>query len=140
MGGLILEPPMSRRRQHKCRHCGQLYQPDPRNVRRQRYCAQPACRQASKAASQARWRASPKGRGYFRGRANVLRVQAWRKAHPGYWRRRPKASQSPDAPSRDPPKRSCALQEDCPPQALVPLADTPDMVPGALYAFQLVLM
>ena len=83
MGTLICESPMTRRRQRKCRHCGQLYEPDPRNGRRQRYCSQPACRQASKAASQARWRASPKGRDYFRGSANVLRVQAWRKAHPG---------------------------------------------------------
>ena len=81
---------MTRCRRRKCRHCGQLYEPDPRNRYHQRYCSQPACRQASKAASQRRWRASPKGRDYFRGSANVLRVQAWRKAHPGYWRKRRK--------------------------------------------------
>lgn len=109
---------MTRCRQRKCRHCGQLYDPDPRNGSRQRYCPQPACRLASKAASQARWRASPKGRHYFRGKANVLRVQAWRKAHPGYWRR--------------PRKSPRALQDHCPVQALVPPANKPDADPRAL--------
>ena len=82
MGELIWELPMPRRRQRKCRHCGHLYEPDTRNRYHQRYCSQPACRQASKAASRTRWRASAKGWDYFRGSANVLRVQAWRKAHP----------------------------------------------------------
>jgi hypothetical protein len=49
---------------------------------------QTACRKASKAASQRCWRASPKGKDYFQGSANVLRVRVWRQAHPGYWRRR----------------------------------------------------
>lgn len=81
---------MTRRRRRKCRHCGLLYQPDPRNGFHQRYCALPACRAASKRASQARWRASPKGQDYFKGSANVQRVRAWRKAHPGFLRSRPK--------------------------------------------------
>lgn len=79
---------MTRTRQRKCRCCGQLYEPDPRNRYHQRYCRQPACRQASKTASQQRWRASPKGKDYFRGLANRQRVKAWRQAHPGYWRKR----------------------------------------------------
>ena len=35
---------MSTRTRRKCRHCGQLFRPDPRNVRHQRYCSAPACR------------------------------------------------------------------------------------------------
>jgi len=83
---------MPRPRRRKCRHCGQLYEPDPRNCHHQKYCSQPDCRKASKAASQKRWRASDKGRDYFRGPANALRVKAWRKAHPGYWQRPRKTS------------------------------------------------
>ena len=81
---------MTRCRRRKCRNCRQMYEPDPRNVRHQRYCSQPACRRASKAASQRRWLSSPKGRGYFRGPTNVQRVQAWRRVHPGYWKPAPK--------------------------------------------------
>jgi len=66
---VILEQPMTSTRRRKCRHCRQLYDPDPRNHWHQRNCSQPACQQASKAASQRRWRASPKGRDYFRGPA-----------------------------------------------------------------------
>ncbi len=113
---------MPQHRRRKCCHCGQLYEPDPRNRHHQRYCCQPACRKASKAASQHRWRASPKGRDYFLGPANVLRVQAWRKTHPGYWRR----------PGKGSAKTSGALQDDCPPQdssqALLPPVDKPNTV------------
>ena len=77
-------------RRRKCRHCGQLYQPNFRNPKYQKYCAEPACRRASKAASQAQWRASPEGRDYFRGPENARRVKAWQKAHPGYWKKRRK--------------------------------------------------
>ena len=106
---------MARWRQRKCRHCGQLYEPDPRNRWHQRRCPQPACRQASKAASQRRWLASPKGRDYFRGRANVVRVQQWREAHSGYWRKRR--------------KKSGALQDHCLPQTLVPPMDKHILTP-----------
>ena len=109
---------MTPQRRRKCCSCGQLYEPDPRNRRHQRHCSQPACRQASKAASQRRWRTSPKGRDYFCGSANRLRVQVWRKAHPGYWqgqRRKPGA-----------------LQDHCLPQTLVPPADKPPLNPRAL--------
>ena len=109
---------MTPRRRRKCRNCGQLYDPDPRNRWHQSYCSQPACRQASKVASQRRWRVSPKGLDYFRGSANLLRVQAWRKAHPGYWRRQ-----------RQTPR---ALQDHCLPQSLVPPADKPSLNPRAL--------
>ena len=68
--------------------------------------------------SQRRWRASPKGRDYFRGPANRLRVQAWRKTHPGYWRRRR--------------QKSGALQDHCLPQVLVPAGDKSILAPRAL--------
>ncbi len=118
----ILESPMIRQRRRKCRHCGQLYEPDFRNLRHQQYCSQPACRHASKAASQACWQASPKGRDYFRGSVNTLRVQTWRQAHPGYWKR-------PGARRR---KKSRALQDHCLPQVIVPPMDKPDLGPRAL--------
>ena len=71
----------------RCRCCLKLFRPDPRNHRHQRYCSAPACRAASKAASQARWLTTPENQGYFHGPVNVARVQAWRSRHPGYWRR-----------------------------------------------------
>ena len=71
----------------KCKCCLKLFRPDPRNRHHQRYCSAPACRAASKAASQARWLTKPENQGYFRGPVNVARVQAWRSRHPGYWRR-----------------------------------------------------
>jgi hypothetical protein len=70
----------------KCKCCLRLFRPDPRNRRHQRYCSAPTCRAASKAESQARWRAKPENQGYFGGPVNVARVQAWRARHPGYWR------------------------------------------------------
>ena len=78
---------MTKRRRRKCLHCQQLFRPDPRNVHHQRYCAETACRRASKAASQRRWLDKPDNRGYFSGPEQVERVQRWRAAHPGYWRR-----------------------------------------------------
>jgi hypothetical protein len=76
-----------RSRRRKCRHCQELYTPDPRNRWHQKYCSKPGCRAASKRAAQQRWLASDKGAGYFQNPENVARVQQWRAAHPGYWRR-----------------------------------------------------
>ena len=95
---------MKRPRRRKCLHCGKLFTPDARNRRHQRYCSVPACRKASKAASQRRWLAKPANRDYFRGPAHIARVQAWRQAHPGYARR-----STHDSPP--------ALQDDCMTQA-----------------------
>ena len=89
---------MSQQRRRKCRHCGALFRPDPRNLRHQRFCSKPPCRRASKAESQRRWLAKADKRDYFRGAENVERVRAWRSAHPRYWRR---SSANP----------RCALQE-----------------------------
>lgn len=77
---------MGRGDRRKCRGCRKLFRPDPRNRRHQRYCSEPVCRAASKAASQARWLAKPENQDYFRGPLNVARIQAWRSRHPGYGR------------------------------------------------------
>jgi len=89
---------MIKQRRRKCRNCAQLFRPDPRNLRHQRYCSKSPCRQASKAQSQRRWLAKSDNQDYFRGPENVQRVQAWRSAHPGYWRHLT-------------PNTRCALQE-----------------------------
>lgn len=85
---------MSGRIRITCCHCQQLFTPDARNATRQRYCSKPGCRKQSKADSQLRWLQKPENRDYFRGAEHVLRVQRWRAAHPGYWRR---AKRSPVA-------------------------------------------
>ena len=72
----------------KCLHCGDFFVPDARNRARQRYCVKPDCRRASKVASQRAWRQKPENADYFRSADNMARVQAWRKANPGYWRRK----------------------------------------------------
>lgn len=71
----------------KCLHCGEFFRPDARNRARQRCCGKAPCRKARKAASQRAWLSKPGNADYFKGEHNVARVQAWRKAHPGYWKR-----------------------------------------------------
>ncbi len=78
---------MARGERRKCKCCLKLFRPDARNRRHQRYCSAPACKAASKAASQARWLAAPENQTYFRGPIHVARVRGWRSRHPGYWRR-----------------------------------------------------
>ncbi len=90
-------------RRCKCLHCRKLFVPDARNRGRQKYCADPACRQASKAASQRRWASQPQNRDYFRGPAHVRRVQQWRQEHPGYW-------QHPAQKSRRTLQETCLVQ------------------------------
>ena len=87
-----MKPPNSR---CKCLHCKRFFIPDSRNRGRQKYCHDPACRRASKQASQRRWLAQPGNQDYFRGPDNVQRVQAWRATHPGYWKRERKRPQTP---------------------------------------------
>ncbi len=76
----------------KCQNCHKLFRPDPRNHRHQKYCSQPGCRAASKAASQQRWLAKPENVLYFKGPVHVNRVRQWRAAHPGYGK--PRTSKS----------------------------------------------
>ena len=70
----------------KCMNCREWFDADPRAIHTQHYCGRPECRRASHAASQHRWLSKPENHDYFRGEANVVRVQAWRQSHPGYWR------------------------------------------------------
>ena len=110
----------------KCLHCRQLFVPDYRNRGRQQYCATPVCRQASKRARQQRWLRKPANRLYVRDAENVQRVQEWRQAHPGYWKRSPRPA-------------ARTLQDACPapapvnpgPQAL-PAPALPDPCPCTL--------
>ena len=80
---------MKRTRTRKCEWCGDLFEPDPRNAKRQKCCAKQGCRAALKAARQRRWLEKPQNRDYFRGPEHIERVRVWRAAHPGYWRRGP---------------------------------------------------
>lgn len=77
---------MAQSGQRKCLCCKLFFDPDHRNRERQRYCPLPDCRLASKSASQAAWLAKPQNQDYFQGAVHVVRVQAWRAAHPGYGR------------------------------------------------------
>ncbi len=78
---------MSTPHKRKRKNCHMIFLPAPRNAGRQRYCSEPECRKASKAASQRKWLAKPENRDYFRGAPNILRVQEWRRQHPGYWKK-----------------------------------------------------
>ncbi len=95
------------RRRRRCLCCKQLFLPDSRSRYHQRFCSQANCQQASKALSQARWRAKAANQDYWRGPEEVQRVRAWRKAHPGYWK-------------RPVPSGEGTLQEDCLPQVVEP--------------------
>jgi hypothetical protein len=112
--------PMVRQTPHrKCKQCQTYFVPDPRCGKRQHYCSQPECRQASKVASQPRWLDKPANRNYFKDSTHVERVRAWRQAHPGYWRRKsaetPHALQEDSAPQ---PSQNQALDASVTPEAL----------------------
>lgn len=79
---------MMRLRRRKCRCCKELYIPDYRPVRRQRYCSKTECRKASKRASQRRWLRKPENRNYFSGPEHVERKRRWRAEHPERARQR----------------------------------------------------
>ena len=81
-------PSRQKSKQRSCLCCNALFIPDSRNQHHQQYCDKSECRKASKRAAQARWLNSSKGEGYFSGTDNADRVRAWRKAHPGYWKRK----------------------------------------------------
>ena len=46
------------------------------------------CQRARHQANQRDWLARPENQNYFRGPEPVKRVQAWRKSHPWYWRKK----------------------------------------------------
>lgn len=91
----------------KCLCCQKLFVADRRNLNRQKFCANPECRTASKRESQSRWLARPENQDHFRGSGNSDRVRAWRACHPGYWKRSER-------------KRSRTLQDPCPAQVAEP--------------------
>lgn len=106
----------------KCLSCRELFIPDPRNAKRQKYCCKSECRKISKAASQKRWLAKPENQGYFSGTENVKRVQLWREAHPGYWRGKRKNSKD-------------ALQDPLNPQGVENNSDNAQFAHDALQDF-----
>ena len=83
-----------RPKRRKCRGCSDFFFPDYRNEHHQHYCRKPACRKASKLASQRRWLRKATNRDYFRGAENAKRVRDWRQAHPDYWKRKTPRSNS----------------------------------------------
>ena len=115
----ILRLPMSSAADCKCLCCNEKFHHDARNRRHQQYCAKDACRKASKVARQARWLAKPENLDHWKGPENVQRVQEWRKANPGYSRRRG-------------PRRRVALQDISKPQ---PIGPQPKAEPVAEVAF-----
>ncbi len=86
MGGILLSKLVNQK--FICSNCNELYLPDARNRYHQKYCTRPQCRKASKQDAQQRYLSSEKGAKYFSGEDNKRRVREWRKAHPGYWKRK----------------------------------------------------
>ncbi len=84
----------------KCLNCQTFFAPEPRSKGRQRYCSAPACRKASKLASQKKWLEKPQNQNYFRGPENVLRVQQWRAKNPGY-AKKPRFRPGSETPLQD---------------------------------------
>src|SRR5215831_18987011 len=58
---------MARGQRRKCKCCRRSFRPDLRNRHHQRYCSEPPCRAASKAASHARWLSKPENQGWTDG-------------------------------------------------------------------------
>jgi hypothetical protein len=109
---------MAKTGQRKCLCCKGLFDPEPRNLNRQRYCSNTDCRLASKLASQAAWLTKPQNIDYFCDPVHVARVQAWRAAHPGY--SRTKSTKNPKIPAATP-----ALQDSLTTQVIDSIEETP---------------
>lgn len=105
----------------KCLSCGSFFEPDARQRARQRRCAKPECRRASKQASQRQWHSRPENRDYFKGAEAVGRTQRWRAAHPGYWRRR--RPRSEEALQELTPAQADDQKKDTAPDGAVALQD-----------------
>jgi hypothetical protein len=75
---------VTKNKRRRCLHCRHLFHRNPRTRAQQRFCSAPACRAASKKASQQRWLGKPENQDYFRGEQHVSRVQAWREKHREY--------------------------------------------------------
>ena len=90
---------MKRRRKRKCHHCKESFLPSPQNAQKQCYCGAAACRKASARKANEQWRT--KNPDHHKGPEAIIRVQSWRAANPGYWRRKTE------------PLEPIALQDDC---------------------------
>ena len=75
-------------RRRRCKNCHDLYHPDPRHLKRQKFCDKPECKIASKKHSQKKWLKKTRNRDYFSGSEHVIRVQQWREQNPCYWKRK----------------------------------------------------
>jgi len=75
-------------RRRRCKNCDDLFKPDPRNLKRQKFCRKLECKEASKRYSQQKWLMKPQNKGHFSGPENVIRVQQWRQQNPGYLKRK----------------------------------------------------
>lgn len=75
-------------RRRRCKNCDDLFKPDPRHLKKQKFCDKPECKIASKKYSQKKWLKKLKNRDYFSGSEHVIRVQQWREHNPGYWKRK----------------------------------------------------
>ncbi len=73
-------------RRRRCKNCNDLFKPDPRNLKRQKFCRKSECKEASKSYSQQKWLMKPNNKDHFSGSENVIRVQQWRQQNPGYWK------------------------------------------------------
>lgn len=107
-------------RQRRCKNCKELYKPDHRHLKRQKFCQKTECRAASKKHSQQKWLNKPKNRDYFSGPENVTRVQQWRQNNPDYGKRR--------QPSKKPPLIEDALQEMKSGQTLAGIGSSMDLI------------
>ncbi len=55
---------MARPEQHSCLFCGEMFRAEARNAGHQKYCSEPNCRKASKAASRRAWLSKPENQDY----------------------------------------------------------------------------
>ena len=118
---------MAQAGQRKCLNCAHYFTPDRRVGRRQQYCCGDACQKVSKAQSQQRWLSQPQNRDYFHGPVHVARVQAWRRAHPGYARRVP-----PDPALQDEyPSQPVDLAQESANRTLPPAQPLQDLMSGS---------
>ncbi len=74
-------------RRRRCKNCDDLFNPDPRHLKRQKFCTKPVCKTVSKMHAQQKWLKKEKNLDYFSGSEHVIRVQQWREQNPGYWKR-----------------------------------------------------
>jgi len=85
---------MKRKTTRKCLHCRAPFTADRRKSKEQRFCGTKECRKASKAKSQRQWLRKSENKNYFRGPDNSKRSGQWRRANPGYRRKKSPSTQS----------------------------------------------